>query len=212
MARHRLTDAQWELIADVFPEPAAAGRPSVDPRDMMDAILWRLRTGAPWRDLPEEFGPWNSVDNHLDPWNSNGTLHEMKRRLRRRIVDEEGIDAELGCIDGTVVRAARCAAGGAKKGSRGAGRSGGLSVDLWALREPRWSRRGRRECDRKESHNHDRAKCRPSSNPEASVQLRCAASPTYSELEPLRGSRYARRLWRKRPRRPTRRTFRPGPS
>ncbi len=58
MARHRLTDAQWELIADIFPAPAAIGHPPVNPHDMVDAILWRLRTGAQWRDLPEEFGPW----------------------------------------------------------------------------------------------------------------------------------------------------------
>ncbi len=53
MARRRLADQQWELIADIFPEPAATGRPPVDPRDMMDRILWRLRTGSPWRIFPK---------------------------------------------------------------------------------------------------------------------------------------------------------------
>lgn len=118
MARHRLTDAQWGLIADIFPKPAATGRPPVDPRDMIDGILWRLRTGSPWRDLPEEFGPWKTVYNHFDKWNSDGTLDEVKRQLLQRIVDGDGVDTDLWCVDGTVVRAARCAAGGGKKGNR----------------------------------------------------------------------------------------------
>jgi len=116
MARHRLTDGQWELIADIFPKPAATGRPPVNPRDMIDAIVWRLRSGSPWRDLPEEFGPWKTVYNHFDKWNSDGTLDEVKRRLLQKIVDEDDLDPQLWCVDGTVVRAARCAGGGGKKG------------------------------------------------------------------------------------------------
>ncbi|MHC2066846.1 transposase [Bremerella sp. T1] len=56
MARHRLTDDQWELIAGFFPPPARTGRPRVDRRMVVDGILWVMRTGAPWRDLPEKFG------------------------------------------------------------------------------------------------------------------------------------------------------------
>ena len=115
MVRHRLTDKQWELIEDVFPEPAATGRPPADCRLMMDGILWRLRTGSPWRDLPQEFGPWVTVYKHFDQWNSDGTLDEIKRILLRRIVDQEGLDTDLWCVDGTVIRAARCAGGGGKK-------------------------------------------------------------------------------------------------
>ena len=100
MARHRLTDQQWELIRDVFPNPAATGRPPVDPRYMIDGILWRLRTGSPWRDLPEEFGPWKTVYNHFDKWNGDGTLDKVKRRLLQRIVDDDGIDNELTTSNG----------------------------------------------------------------------------------------------------------------
>ena len=116
MARHRLTDRQWALIESIFPKPASTGRPPVNPRDMMDGILWRLRTGSPWRDLPEEFGPWKTVYNHFDTWNSDGTLDEVKRRLLQQIGETDGIHRDLWCVDGTVVRAARCAAGGGKKG------------------------------------------------------------------------------------------------
>ena len=94
------------------------GRPPVDPRDMIDAIFWRLRTGSPWRDLPEEFGPWKTVYNHFDRWNSDGTLDQVQHQLLQNIVTDGGIDMDLWCVDGTVVRAARCAGGGGKKGIR----------------------------------------------------------------------------------------------
>ena len=115
MARHGLNDHQWKLIEDLFPAPAATGRPPVNPRDMIDAIMWRLRTGSPWRDLPEEFGPWKTVYNHFDKWNADGTIDEIKNRLLSKIVDQGLISSDLWCVDGTVIRAARCAAGGGKK-------------------------------------------------------------------------------------------------
>ena len=85
---------------------------------MVDAILWILRTGAPWRDLPEEFGPWATAWDYFDRWNADGTLDEILHRLRAAHVDSASIDDQLWCIDGTSVRAARCASGGGKKGTR----------------------------------------------------------------------------------------------
>lgn len=118
MPRLRLTDDEWMLIADVFPEPAATGRPPRDPRDIIDGILWILRTGSPWRDLPEEFGPWQTVWRLFDRWNSDGTLDKILKRLQAAFIDIGEIDNDIWCIDGTIVRAARCAAGGGKKGIR----------------------------------------------------------------------------------------------
>ena len=118
MIRNRLTDEQWELIADVFPPRAATGRPPVDRRDVVDGILWIMRTGAPWRDLPEEFGKWGTVWDLFDKWNDDGTLDEILHRLRGTRVDLGHVDEELWCVDGTIVRAARCAAGGGKKTTR----------------------------------------------------------------------------------------------
>ena len=115
MARNRLTDEQWDLIEDVFPPPAATGRPPVDRRDVVDGIFWIMRTGSPWRDLPEEFGKWGTVWDLFDKWNGDGTLDEILRHLQFAHAD---IDKELWFIDGTIVRAARCASGGGKKGTR----------------------------------------------------------------------------------------------
>lgn len=116
MPRHRLSDDEWDLIKDLFPAPAATGRPPRDRREIIDAILWILRTGAPWRDLPEEYGPWGTAWDLFDRWNGDGTLDRILSLLRSAHVDAGVIDEELWCIDGTVVRAARCAAGGGKKG------------------------------------------------------------------------------------------------
>jgi len=118
MARLELTDEEWELIGSEFPEPKATGRPPRDPRVIMNAIFWILRTGAPWRDLPEEFGPWQSAWRLFDKWNGDGTLARVLEKLQSAFVDLGEIDNELWCIDGTIVRAARCAAGGGKKGIR----------------------------------------------------------------------------------------------
>jgi len=118
MARLLLTDDEWDLIADVFPKPAAMGRPPRDKRQVVNGILWILRTGAPWRDLPEEFGPCKTVWRLFDQWNADGTLDKVLRRLQAAFVDIGEIDQELWCIDGTIIRAARCAAGGGKKGTR----------------------------------------------------------------------------------------------
>jgi transposase len=85
---------------------------------MIDGILWILRTGAPWRDLPEEFGPWGTVWDWFDKWNHDGTLDEILRQLRAAHIEAGELDQELWCVDGSTVRAARCAAGGGKKGTR----------------------------------------------------------------------------------------------
>ncbi len=59
MKRHEVTDEQWEVIQAILPKRTAkTGRPPSDRRLMLNGILWILRTGSPWRDLPERFGPW----------------------------------------------------------------------------------------------------------------------------------------------------------
>jgi transposase len=81
----------------------------------MDAILWILQSGAAWRDLPDEFGPWETVYGLFNTWNGNGLLDEILSRLQAAHADAGEIDGDLWCIDGTIVRAHRCAGGGGKK-------------------------------------------------------------------------------------------------
>jgi len=117
MPRHRLTDPQWELVADRFPTTSVKTvRRAGDRRTILDAIFWVLRTGAPWRDLAGELGPWSTVWYVFDMWTKNGTFDSMLQRLRSLAVQHDGFSDELWCIDGTSVRAARCSGGGGKKG------------------------------------------------------------------------------------------------
>lgn len=119
MARHRLTDEQWECIAGIFPPPKPMGRPRANLRNMVDGILWILCTGAPWRDLPEaEFGPWETVFGWFNDWTSDGTLDEILGRLKAAMAETGAFDHDLWAIDGSVIRAHRCATGGGKKVTR----------------------------------------------------------------------------------------------
>lgn len=115
MARLLLSDDEWDLISDIFPAPAKTGRPPVDRRRVLDGIFWILRTGSQWRDLPEEFGKWKTVWRLFDQWNSNGLLQEILTRLQNAFVDTEQLAGDLWCVDGTIIRAARCCTGGGKK-------------------------------------------------------------------------------------------------
>jgi transposase len=113
MARSLLSDQQWQRIYPLIPESKPGGRPPLPRRIIMDGVFWILRTGAPWRDLPEEFGAWQTVWRLFDQWNGDGTLDKILQTLQGEIV----INTDLWCIDGSVIRAARCASGGGKKGT-----------------------------------------------------------------------------------------------
>lgn len=131
--RHALTDEQWAAIAELFPERAVTGRPPMPARQALNGIIWLNNTGAKWRDIPESFGKWRTIYGWFDLWNANGTLQKVVDRLTQIVVDDGGLSSELWCIDGTVVRAHRCAAGGGKKGmttSRRTTRSAVLAGDL----------------------------------------------------------------------------------
>ncbi len=77
---------------------------------MWNAIFWILKTGAPWRDLPERFGPWQTVYEHFSNWRREGTFQRILEALQIRLDREGKIDWDLWCVDGTQIRAAlaRC--------------------------------------------------------------------------------------------------------
>ena len=114
--RHALSDAQWDLIADLFPTGTCkTGRRPRARREIVNAIFWILHTGAPWRDLPEDFGPWSTAWDFFDKWNKDGTIDRVRQRLRGILVPHDEDPADLWCVDGTSIRAARCSNGGGKK-------------------------------------------------------------------------------------------------
>ena len=133
MHRHQLTDEQWSIIEPLIPEKhARTGRPPADRRQMLDGILWILRTGAPWRDLPDRFGPYQTVYDYYSRWRESGVYDRVLEALQIRLDREDKIDWDLWCIDGAHVRAARCAAGAGKKASNATPRKASRRTTRWA--------------------------------------------------------------------------------
>ena len=109
LARHALTDAEWERIEHLLPgRPGQTGWLAKDNRLFLDAVLYVGRTGIPWRDLPERFGNWNSVWRRFDRWSRSGVWQRVFDAL-------QDPDLEWLILDSTVVRAHPCAAGAKKE-------------------------------------------------------------------------------------------------
>ena len=117
--RHEVSEEEWAILDSVIPKSTAkTGRPARDRREMLNGVLWILRTGAQWRDLPEGFGPWETVYHHFREWRKAGVYDAILDALHVRLDQTGQIDWELWCLDGTSVRGSRSAAGASKKVSR----------------------------------------------------------------------------------------------
>ncbi|WP_394356414.1 IS5 family transposase [Spiractinospora alimapuensis] len=113
--RHELTDEEWALLAPLMPAHPHKGKRWADHRKVINAILFRTRTGIPWRDLPERYGPWETAAGRHRRWSLDGTWDRIAERLRIDAATGEAL--EVG-IDSTTVRAHHHAAGATKKGKR----------------------------------------------------------------------------------------------
>jgi transposase len=119
MHRHGLTDTQWRRLQAVLPKQARGPASTLGDRLFIEAVLYRAKTGLPWRDLPERFGPWKSVYNRFSNWAQRGHWAAIFQELQIE-VDETG-----SIVDGSVVRAHQDASGG----------KGGSNAMLWAALE-----------------------------------------------------------------------------
>ena len=116
--RHELTDEQWERLQPLLPpQNPKTGRPAEDHRRIINGILWVIRTGAPWRDLPERYGPWSTVASRFYRWTRAGLWDRILAALQEQADQAGQLDWEVHFVDGTVVRAHQHAAG-AKKVTR----------------------------------------------------------------------------------------------
>ena len=120
MARYELSDAQWDLLKGLFPRQGRGGR-WLDHRTVLNGMLWILRSGAPWRDLPARYGKWQSVHHRFTRWRRDGTFDRVLKALQIRLDQNGLIDWDLWLVDGTSIRAARAAAGAPKKSTRATG-------------------------------------------------------------------------------------------
>jgi transposase len=125
-----LRDDQWERIAPLVPGKVGdPGRSGTDNRLFVEVVLWIVRVGAPWRDLPQDFGNWNSVFQRFRRWVRSGVFDQMFEALAA------DADFEYVIVDGTIVRVHQHGSG-ARGGTRtqAIGRSrGGLTTKIVAL-------------------------------------------------------------------------------
>lgn len=119
MARRVLRNDQWERIKHLLPGKAGdRGVTAKDNRLFIEAVLWLLRTGAPWRDLPPEFGRWHTAYMRFARWHRTGVW----KRVLKAVADDPDLEEVL--LDSTAIRAHLHAAGARKK----------RDLRLWAAR------------------------------------------------------------------------------
>lgn len=113
MPRHGLTDREFVAIRHLLPKEHSGkrGRPWISHRTVIDGVLWILKTGSPWRDLPESFGKWQTIYARFRRWSDEGLWDRMYHTILKRVDRLEKIDRSLWCFDGSVIRAHRCASG-----------------------------------------------------------------------------------------------------
>ena len=93
------------------PQKPHTGRPGKDHRIILNGILWILRTGCPWRGLPERYGPWKTVSSRFYRWQRAGIWDQVLAEVQRQADAEGRLDWSLHFVDSTVVRAHQHAAG-----------------------------------------------------------------------------------------------------
>lgn len=127
--RHELSDEQWERLEGLLPRgDGRLGRRPRPNRLMLNAMLWVLRTGAPWRDLPKSYPSWKTVHTRFLRWSKQG----IWKNILDALAAEQ--DDELAIIDASVIRVHQDAVGGKKTGSECVGRSrGGPTTKIHAV-------------------------------------------------------------------------------
>lgn len=115
MGRHGLSDEQWEAVRAVLPAEARLGRKPVDRRLILDGILYVLKTGCPWRDLPREFGNWSTFYERFRLWSHAGVWQQILQVPQAKMHADGRIEWDLFLIDGSYVRVHKAAAGASKQ-------------------------------------------------------------------------------------------------
>ena len=120
VGRYELSDAQWQRIGHLLPgKPGDRGRAGKDNRLFVNAVLWVLRSGAWWQDLPERYGKWKSVHKRFTRWAKTGVWERVFDSLTT------DPDNQYLMLDTTLVRVHQQAAGG----------KGGPKIRLWGVPE-----------------------------------------------------------------------------
>ena len=119
-----LTDEQWAVLEPLIPDPLrradGRGRPWKPARDVLNGILWILRTGAPWKDMPDRYPPYQTCHRRFQQWDREGVMDRILVALAADLKERGDLDLSECFIDGTFVVA--------KKGALGWERPSGAKV------------------------------------------------------------------------------------
>jgi transposase len=125
-----LTDEQWNIVSTILPEDPVRddgrGRPWSERRTVLNGVLWILRTGAPWKDLPPRYGPHQTAHRRFQNWVRSGVMEKLLLTLAQHLQDAGGLDLKECFVDGTFVPAK-------KGGDRLEKPSGARVPRSWAL-------------------------------------------------------------------------------
>ena len=125
-----LTDEQWKVVETILPEDPVRedgrGRPWSNRRTVLNGVLWILRTGAPWKDLPPRYGSYQTAHRRFQNWVRSGVIETILLSLAQQLQKAGGFDLKECFVDGTFVPA--------KKGGAWLGKpSGARAPRSWAL-------------------------------------------------------------------------------
>ena len=110
MGRFDLTDFEWSVIEPLLPQDVR-GVPRADDRKVLNGIFWRLRTGAPWADIPARYGPYTTCQNRFGRWRKAGHWTRILQGV------SEACDGDVQMIDSSSIRVHQHGANGPKKGA-----------------------------------------------------------------------------------------------
>jgi transposase len=127
--RFDLTDADWAVLAPLLPAGRRPGRPSMwTKRQLIDGIRWRVRVGAPWRDVPDCYGSWQAVYGLFRHWQRAGIWRQIVTELQAR-ADAAGLITWDVSVDSTIARAHQHAAGARRSPDEQTEPPGGVDVE-----------------------------------------------------------------------------------
>lgn len=118
MARTDLNEKQWQALKQHLPAHPNRGHDYRNHRQVINGMLWRLKTGAPWRDVPERYGPWQTLWDRFTRWERDGTWRRILQALQAQADEAGDIDWNGAALDSSHVKAHRSATGARKKPAR----------------------------------------------------------------------------------------------
>ena len=106
-----LTEKEWHTIEHMLPKlpTGKRGRPWRGNREVLSGILWVLRTGVPWKDLPEKYPPYQTCHRRFQQWSGDGTLAKVLRVVAVKLEKRRQLNLSECCIDGKFVAAKKAA-------------------------------------------------------------------------------------------------------